>query len=278
MRFGALSVGSGSARRWATPALVLLTAACDQGPSGPVPPVGTRAVVDRPDESPGHRIHLVYAVCSRGCTERGFDTTGVLAASFERVQDWLAAQTGGRRLRVDTFQGRPDITFFEVEGANYDLQFMRSGLVNLIWEQMEPTGFRAGRKRYLIYYDGLNARAASARFGLEAAAVYMGYAPFAFGDSLPTSRELAALHEILHMLGYVDSDAPNHDDSNPAHVTDGRRDLMWGVEPWVPEVPDLGEDDYFGANLPSGVANFRDSPWLMAAPRAESTPAQSSQR
>lgn len=277
MRLEARSIGSRRVRGWPSPILVVLAAACGQAPGGPVPAVGSRAVVDRPDETGEHLIHLVYAVCS-SCPDRGLDTTGTLAASFERVQNWLAARTGGRRLRIDTYQGRPDISFFQVEGTGNDLQSLRSGLVNLIWEQMEAGGFRAGRKRYLIYYDGLNSRAASARFGREAAALYMRYPTFTYGDSLPTSRELAALHEILHMLGYVASDAPHHDDANPSHVTDGRRDLMWGTEPWDPEVLDLGEDDYYGAHVPFGVANFRDSPWLMAAPPAGSAPAQSSQR
>ncbi len=256
---GALGIGT------RTCGLVLLIAsalalACDDAPIGPIPPVGERALRDRPDDLSGRQIHVVYAVCEIGCNDRGWDTRGQLETSIALFQEWLIDQTDGRALRIDTFQGRPDITFFRVAGNRFELRALGSELVDEIWAQMRKAGFRADRKRYLIYYDGENSRSGSAQFGGDASAVYGLWADPLFSGDL----EFRAVHEILHMLGFVDPAAPNHMAENPFHVDDSPMDLMWGrvTGATPPTRLDVGNDDYYGDDVPPGVRNLADSPYL----------------
>ncbi|MFQ5691391.1 MAG: hypothetical protein ACE5HQ_14115, partial [Gemmatimonadota bacterium] len=78
----------------------------------------------------------------------------------------------------------------------------------------------------------------------------------------PKDSEFRPFHEVLHMLGFVDRSAPNHDFFHPHHVADDPTDLMWGGDRWNPGVLDVGHDDYFGENVPEGVRNLADSPFL----------------
>jgi hypothetical protein len=64
----------------------------------------TRVTVDQPDEQDGPQIHFVYAVPAGGI-DRSFDVDGTLDRWAANFNDWLAAQTGGVRLRLDTFGG-----------------------------------------------------------------------------------------------------------------------------------------------------------------------------
>lgn len=63
-----------------------------------------RSTVDRPDDSPEPQIHVLYVLPSdRG--DRELDTNGTLESSVAAFQRWLAGQTGGRVLRLDTSGG-----------------------------------------------------------------------------------------------------------------------------------------------------------------------------
>src|SRR5256885_507384 len=72
-----------------------------------------RSTVDRPDEVSGPQVHGFYVVPS-DLEDRALDTSGVIAASVSNWEVWLQAQTGGRDLRLDLFQGQPDVTFFRM--------------------------------------------------------------------------------------------------------------------------------------------------------------------
>jgi hypothetical protein len=65
-----------------------------------------RATADRPDDFPGLQIHMVYAVPSDR-PDRGFDTDGSIENAVAAFQTWLAARTGGRALRIDTYRRAP---------------------------------------------------------------------------------------------------------------------------------------------------------------------------
>ncbi len=69
-----------------------------------------RATADRPDEVVGDQVHLMYVIPTDAPDEQ-LDVNGELTASIARMQAWLAGQTGGPKLRLDTYQGQPDITF-----------------------------------------------------------------------------------------------------------------------------------------------------------------------
>ena len=84
--------------------------------SEPFPPVDVeelvireRALSDRPDDLSGEQVHFVYAVASDG-QDHGLDTSGVIAELVGNVQVFLRRKLG-RQLRIDTYGGRPDITF-----------------------------------------------------------------------------------------------------------------------------------------------------------------------
>lgn len=245
----------------------VLSVACTDA-VGPIAPVGSRSVLDRPDDLSGEQIHVVYAVCSIRCSDRGLDTLGLLEESLSVAQNWLQTQTQGLHLRLDTFQGQLDVSFIEVTGDERDLDGRGSALVDYIWDELDRAGFPGGQKKYLIYYDGGNSVKGSAQFNARAAAVYIGDdVSWLRVDSPraprpPSIREFGALHEALHTLGAVDSGSPNHDSVLPFHVSDGPLDLMWGAPGWNPSVLDIGGDDYFGDAVPSNVTNLADSPFL----------------
>ena len=69
--------------------------------------VNQRPMTDRVDEIKGKQVHFVYAV-PKGGVDRGLDRKGALANSIASFQRWLATQTGGRKLRIDTWKGSPD--------------------------------------------------------------------------------------------------------------------------------------------------------------------------
>ena len=73
------------------------------------------------------------------------------------------------------------------------------------------------------------------------------------------------IHEILHTMGFVAANAPRQTLSG--HVPE-TNDLMYaGSAPWgLPNlVLDVGRNDYYGDNVPAGVTNLRDSPYLLSA-------------
>jgi hypothetical protein len=55
--------------------------------------------------------------------------------------------------------------------------------------------------------------------------------------------DFAAVHEVLHSLGYVAKCAKNYYGD---HTSDDPRDIMYaGTQPWVPSLLDVGRDDYY---------------------------------
>jgi hypothetical protein len=52
----------------------------------------------------------MYVVPSDGM-DRSFDVNDTIVNSTAAWQSWLSDQTGGRRIRLDTYFGQPDITF-----------------------------------------------------------------------------------------------------------------------------------------------------------------------
>ena len=58
----------------------------------------------------------MYVVPSDGA-DRGLDTNGVADTWVGSLQNWLRGQTAGRGLRLDTYQGQLDITFFRLSAT-----------------------------------------------------------------------------------------------------------------------------------------------------------------
>ena len=231
-----------------------------------------RSTTDRPDDRQGSQIHALYVLPSDGI-DRALDTDGTIEASVQNVQTWLRGQTGGRGLRLDTFEGQLDVTFVRL--SQTDAQLASRGLFirDAIEGELRAAGFAQAGKVYALYYDGSSTAACGGgawppTLPGQLGGVYMR-ATFGAGFACydPTrSRsglqlmDLAVLHEVLHTMGFVATCSPHH--TRSGHVSDGPNDLMWaGDAPWTPSVLDVGRDDYFDAPL-AGCPDLAESPYL----------------
>jgi hypothetical protein len=218
-----------------------------------------RATTDRPDDVQGPQLHVIYAVPRDG-EDRGLDTSGTIATSIAAIQEWLAAETGGRRLVLDTFGGELDVTFARLDRTDAEISargpFVRDELEALL----QSAGVLRPTKIYAVYYDGGSTHACGGGAwpptlpGRVAALYLRGTPPGAppcsqnpFGAPGAAGYvEFSMLHEVLHTIGFVAECAPHH--TLAGHASDSPNDLMWaGDAPWqLPPRLDIGRDDYFG--------------------------------
>src|SRR6476661_3951545 len=99
-----------------------------------------RVFEDRPDEAVGPQVHLVYALPS-DAKDGALDTNGTIGAWMADFNDWFAAGTGGVRLRVDPFAGRPDVSFLELPETHAALTAQGPFANNLIFTELRVDGF-----------------------------------------------------------------------------------------------------------------------------------------
>jgi hypothetical protein len=191
------------------------------------------------------------------------DVNGELTVSIARMQAWLAGQTGGPKLRLDTYQGQPDITFLRTSQNPEGLS---------VREYVERLGFTDPKKLYLMYV-GTYPQAACGRaaFGDKAAFVFLWCTSQFPRGSTFGAVEATAMHEILHALGAVPEGAPHWDEY---HVTDSS-DLMYpsfttDSNGEVPSALDPGRDDYYGHNR--SETDVADSPYLDLNPPSGTQP------
>ena len=115
------------------------------------PAVG-RATTDRPDDLSAPQVHVVYAIPADG-VDRRLDVDGSLVNSVGSFQRWLRGQTPGRALRMDTYQGQLDVTFFRSAMDGEDV-VKDKALAGTLGEELVQAGFAAKHKRYAVYWDG----------------------------------------------------------------------------------------------------------------------------
>ncbi len=120
----------------------------------------TRNVVDQPDDITGNQVHILYVLPSDG-TDRALDANGDLATSVTAFMNWLSLQTGGRKLKLDSYQGSIDITFVRLKKTNSEMKGSGTGwpngipyLRNRIEDELSAAGFSNAQKIYAVYYDG----------------------------------------------------------------------------------------------------------------------------
>jgi Divergent InlB B-repeat domain len=223
----------------------------------------SRSTVDRPDDFAGLQVHVIYAVPSDG-VDRAFDTSGGIESSTASYQTWMAAQTGGRVLRFDTFQGSLDITFQRLPRPDAEYVARGRGARDLIEQDLRASGLVTWQKIYPVYYDGANdvtcggASWPPALPGTVSAfylrSIIPGLIPcfgsgFAEPGEPPRYTEFAVLHDFIHDLGIVGPCSPHFWDAG--HVNENPNDLMWsGTGSWAPTTLDIGRDDYFQAHIP----------------------------
>ena len=243
-------------------AVLLVVFASVGGLSAAAPSALPRATADRPDEVVGEQVHFLYVIPS-DAPDGQLDVNGELTASIARMQAWLAGQTGGPKLRLDTYQGQPDITFLRTSQNPQGLS---------VREYVERLGFTDPNKLYLMYVGTYPQEACGrATFGLRAAFVFLWCTSQFPRGSTFGAVEVSAMHEIFHALGAVPEGAPHWDEY---HVTDSS-DLMYpsftiDLNGEVTAALDPGRDDYYGHNR--SEIDVADSPYLDSNPPSGTQP------
>ena len=215
-----------------------------------------RSTQDRPDDVVAPQVHVVYAVASDG-TDRRLDVDGTIARSVLAWNGWLARESGGGRIRLDTADGRLDVTFVRLRSS--EAEYASEG--PYVRDRIErELGLQAPHKMYAVYFDGPSMMSCGGSFwppakpgnvvalylrGTPPGAPACAENPFAANVDAPGYLELAMLHEVFHGLGATAQCAPNH--VSAGHVGDEARDLMYaGSQPWRPTWLDVGRNDYWG--------------------------------
>jgi hypothetical protein len=230
-----------------------------------------RATSDRPDDSTGSQAHVFY-VLPEGGTDRRLDVEGPIRNTLGSVQSWLAGQTGGRRLRIDTAGGLPDVTFVALDlseaemASRIEAEARRaSDVLGAVLAEAELT---SPEELAIVYYDGTDPRSGHCYEPVEGSTVLVvGFLQSCnsrnFADSPEDPMgilEIRMIHDLLHALGYVGEGAPHE---TKGHVDDDPMDLLHIDGPNLgTTLLDVGHDDYFGENVPAGVLNFAESPYL----------------
>jgi hypothetical protein len=224
--------------------------------------LGERSTSDRPDEQPGNQVHVMYVLPSDGADQQ-LDQTGTLEASVRIANEWFTTQTGGKKLRFDTYEGgKLDVTFLQL--ARTDLQMNPGGSsARLELEyQLLLNGFNSANKVYLVYYGGDGEGCGRG--------AWPPTLPGNVGDGPPAFLEFLAVHETLHVLGFAAACAPNH--TTIGHVDDGVQDLMFSGGTWRPSTLDVNRDDYFGPLATAGCRDLANSSFLETLPAAAEAP------
>ena len=112
-----------------------------------------RATEDRPDNATGYQIHAMYVLPSDG-DDYELDLRGSIEISIMAFNRWLAQQSGGSRLRLDTYDGRLDVTFLRLDASNDDMATAGAYLFNVLQHELKTHGFDDPHKLYAVYYGG----------------------------------------------------------------------------------------------------------------------------
>lgn len=229
------------------------------------PPYLERSTVDRPDDFTGYQVHVMYVLPSDGIDEE-LDVNGALATSVDAFQKWLEGQTGGQKLRIDTFEGELDITFSQLGLTEVELANNGPFIRDALEASLKVAGFNDPYKIYAVYYGGNALETCGGGawppdlVGTVAAVYLKGtYAdpsirpcadnPLAPNEDTPGYLDFSMLHEIFHTMGIVPECGPNH--TRRGHSSDDPSDLMYaGDEGWQPSILDINHDDYYGHGNP----------------------------
>jgi hypothetical protein len=243
-----------------------------------------RVTTDRSDDSAAPQIHVIYALPSDG-VDRALDEQGTLNDSVAAWNAWLASQTGGFDLRLDTSNGMLDTTFVRLPESDAQIEARGAFVRDELEQQLHTLGFNQPQKIYAVYYDGRSSFACGGGSwppvlpgnvaALYLHGLYDGPVPCdtnRWGSvGGPRYLEFAMIHEVLHTLGFVPTCAPHH--TSAGHVSDSPTDLMYaGSVPWTPSTLDVGHDDYYDARVP-GCLDLSTSAYLASAQPAPMTTA-----
>src|SRR3989440_2669058 len=170
-----------------------------------------RALTDRPDDFAGPQVHVLYVVAA-DVSDRELDTGGEVGASVESWQRWLRGQTGGRGIRLDTYQGRLDVTFFRLAATSAATALLP---IATIGSELSAAGFSSPDKIYAVYYDGAST-ASCGNGGGAYPSVYLTGSDSRSSSSCvgpsgtapPSYLDFSLPPQLVHSLRYVPARAP----------------------------------------------------------------------
>lgn len=260
--------------------LGLLALAC--GSAAPPPTISTlpapepepepweypRSTVDRPDDLSGPQLHVVYAIASDGI-DWSLDRTGRISEILARAQDFLAERIG-RRFRIDTYEGRPDISFVRLKDTGWrDLlgehpccAHFPMGVIDvrLLEPELDDALALSPAKKYVVLLSHAGNQfpsMAGGRTGMVA--INRTQLPLTGWTGIGQGVIARTLiHEVFHLMGAVAPCAPNYGGRTAGHVADSDRDVMFASsdEPSPSSTVghagldgayvDFGRDDYYG--------------------------------
>ena len=212
-----------------------------------------RSETDRPDDIGGPQVHFVYAVPS-DWADRNRDRFGEIERSVAAIQNWLPEEIG-QRLRVDTYEGRPDVSFLRLPFTHQEGDGFGGNLVSHLRQDASRLGI-TGDKIPMFYYEGSAIGVCGSAFFDGGGAVYVGPgcsgAEVGIDEETVSTYEAVMVHELFHVFGAVASCAPNY--IQGSHVGDEPADLMYvGLERGFRDertVIDIGRNDYYGHGRP----------------------------
>lgn len=268
-------------------------------------PLGERSTVDRPDDTAGmYQVHLLYVLPS-GAKDQRRDLDGKIDKSIEAANAWFYEQSGGSKIRFDTYQGQLDITFVRLDMTSEDIyqasvtQYGGARWIRDIVEQKVSNmgGFHPG-KIYLALTEIARhpSTCDDAAHPPDLMGRLAGFYPSAvveagwectdsnaggnFGAG-STYADLALIHETVHLLGFASSCGKNPASAdNTSHTGDFNDDFMWAPGPNTPPGVywdtdhmklDPGNDDYFKINIPD-CPDLANSAFLEPLPANPQTP------
>jgi Divergent InlB B-repeat domain len=246
-----------------------------------------RTVTDMPDDISGPQVHFLYIVPSGGADAQ-LDTNGGMEQSIARIERWFVTHAENQGLRVDTYNGAPDITFVRLPHSDAQATASNPWPLWVIGEDLVAAGFNDQAKVYAAFYDGHSTWACGGAYSpalRKLGAIYLQAHPtndprpcrdapgFGTGTDRPGYFEIGLLHEIMHVIGFSPTCAPHASASAfPDHVNDSPTDLMYGPDAthtaywnWANAVLDFNHDDYYRANVP-GCYDLSENPYLEQIP------------
>jgi hypothetical protein len=251
-----------------------------------------RTAADRADDVAGNQVRIFYAL-PFDRADGQLDLNGAIANSVAKWQNWLSGQTGGRVFRLDRYQGALDIGFVRFELTDAEMRSLGEEHVrDKIEQEMSRMGLISGSKLYAVYYDGISATrcgggahppelvgrvAAMYLFGTQGSTCPRDDL-FAPASDPPRYIDYAMIHELVHTLGVVDVDAPEHSfhhvNTCAVETPLCAKDLMYQPRPGTTDpgwpansattlILDIYQRNYYNTNgLPANIFNMATSPYL----------------
>ena len=202
-------------------ALAALGAAAPAHASTPLPWCGTdSSAVDRqPDATLGFAVHVAY-VRAPGEPDRFAEFAPKIVGDVAAIEAWWRSQDATRTPRFDLFPIACTTPFGALDISSVELPQPVSGIARAFNEirflLASNAGFNEPEKIYLVYFDGSTGQTgrervcgqgAEAGFGVPGiAVVYLDSCSVATND---VRRPVVGIHELVHVLGAVESAAPH---------------------------------------------------------------------